>query len=1082
MPSAAESTDIVSRKPTAMRRVAKLAMIAVGGLVIVLACALLAINVLGSSQFASDRIRARAEAAITQLAGPDIRPRIGPARFVFDGFSLIALDFEQVSFATPDGVSLLSADQIKFGIRLLPLLSGRVELDTARMDGVRLIAGGGSGGGDWLAAVRDAGGAVDLRKVPTVAFLSLDRLVAGIRSSSARSLELSNVSIVSASGDVLATAEQAELADVGGAVTLEAKGTASGQQIGVSGRADLLEGRASRFVLAAQTAPDSNDSQAAAETGLSLSGSRQGEDAELKLALKSDGQAIDLGRKGVFRAAVDAGAVLSTSMQKLEIERLNLVTGRSRFAFSGAVMPSSTADAYKFELIGNDAVISPEDSTEPSVHASIKLAGTYAEGSQRLDVSDLAVRASSGEVRGKASFQMASGRTPGISVEVGLAGMSVEQVKPLWPWIVAGEARNWVMENFFGGTVREGTVRYDVAVGRLEDKAPLSASEVSGRFVIEDSRFDTAGALPPIRNAQGAIDFAGNDVDISLDSGVAFLSNGREISASNGTLAIHDIGVGPPIGKLVLDVAGSAEAIAELASLQPINAFDGLDFGANDFAGSVEGNVHADIPLERGIDRSQLGWQVDLTYNDLSLRKPLEGQAVSSAQGTASINPERLTVDAKARLDGIPAELQIVRPLGGSTVEAHQDVTLVLDDATRKAKMPGLNALLSGPMRLDVAGPEGERKIVADLTATRITIPGLEWTKGTGIPAKATFVLAGANDNQEIRDFRLSGKSFSATGSMSIAGGQLQSARFDRLRLNGQDDLNVQVTRKGRGYRIDVSGASYDARALIKAFNEPSGDANGSGGMVDVTARLGRVVGFGNEAIADAAISYSGNGAARADLSVTGRLPGGAVTITDASSGGQRHLQVSSADAGDLLRFLNVYGKVQGGRLELSMSGDKALRGRLDIRDFTVVNEAKLGSLVTTPPPGGDRSLDQAAGARIDTGKVKFDRGYADLDWSKGTLNIANGVLRGPVIGTTFQGQAYDANDQMDLTGTFMPAYGLNSMFGNIPVLGAFLGNGRDRGLIGITYRLRGDAKAPKLQVNPLSVIAPGIFRSIFEF
>lgn len=44
------------------------------------------------------------------------------------------------------------------------------------------------------------------------------------------------------------------------------------------------------------------------------------------------------------------------------------------------------------------------------------------------------------------------------------------------------------------------------------------------------------------------------------------------------------------------------------------------------------------------------------------------------------------------------------------------------------------------------------------------------------------------------------------------------------------------------------------------------------------------------------------------------------------------------------------------------------------------------------------------------------------------------------------------------------------------------LGNGRDRGLIGVTYRLRGKASKPDLDINPLSVIAPGIFRSIFEY
>jgi hypothetical protein len=44
------------------------------------------------------------------------------------------------------------------------------------------------------------------------------------------------------------------------------------------------------------------------------------------------------------------------------------------------------------------------------------------------------------------------------------------------------------------------------------------------------------------------------------------------------------------------------------------------------------------------------------------------------------------------------------------------------------------------------------------------------------------------------------------------------------------------------------------------------------------------------------------------------------------------------------------------------------------------------------------------------------------------------------------------------------------------------LGNGRDRGLIGLTYKLTGDPASPDVHVNPLSVIAPGIFRSIFEF
>ncbi|MFS8543602.1 MAG: acetylglutamate kinase [Limnochordales bacterium] len=41
---------------------------------------------------------------------------------------------------------------------------------------------------------------------------------------------------------------------------------------------------------------------------------------------------------------------------------------------------------------------------------------------------------------------------------------------------------------------------------------------------------------------------------------------------------------------------------------------------------------------------------------------------------------------------------------------------------------------------------------------------------------------------------------------------------------------------------------------------------------------------------------------------------------------------------------------------------------------------------------------------------------------------------------------------------------------------------GRDGGLIGITYRLSGKFGDPKLQVNPISAIAPGFLRELFEF
>jgi hypothetical protein len=68
------------------------------------------------------------------------------------------------------------------------------------------------------------------------------------------------------------------------------------------------------------------------------------------------------------------------------------------------------------------------------------------------------------------------------------------------------------------------------------------------------------------------------------------------------------------------------------------------------------------------------------------------------------------------------------------------------------------------------------------------------------------------------------------------------------------------------------------------------------------------------------------------------------------------------------------------------------------------------------------------------------------------------------------------------MRGTFVPAYGLNNMFAQPPILGFFLGGGQKEGLIGITYEVVGSPHAPTLRVNPMSAMMPGILRKPFEF
>ena len=123
-----------------------------------------------------------------------------------------------------------------------------------------------------------------------------------------------------------------------------------------------------------------------------------------------------------------------------------------------------------------------------------------------------------------------------------------------------------------------------------------------------------------------------------------------------------------------------------------------------------------------------------------------------------------------------------------------------------------------------------------------------------------------------------------------------------------------------------------------------------------------------------------------------------------------------------------------------------------------------------------------AGGTTGGQGVVAFSALRAEFTRQSGQLSIRDGVVKGPAIGATIEGSIDSVTNQVRMSGTFVPMYGLNNMFGQIPVLGLFLGGGSNEGLIGVTYEVVGTPAQPVLRVNPISAMAPGVLRKIFEF
>jgi hypothetical protein len=374
--------------------------------------------------------------------------------------------------------------------------------------------------------------------------------------------------------------------------------------------------------------------------------------------------------------------------------------------------------------------------------------------------------------------------------------------------------------------------------------------------------------------------------------------------------------------------------------------------------------------------------------------------------------------------------------------------------------------------------------IEADLTQLKLDniLPG--WTKVPGKSGKATFNVVPKAQSTRFEDIVIDGgPGVSIKGSLEVdQNGDLLNANFPTYSPSEGDKTSLKAERGADGVvKVTMRGDVFDGRTFLKSAisgNSKDDSKNKSKNIdFDVDLKLGAIAGFNGEAVRSVDLKMSRRSGNIKAFSLTGKVGRDTPLTADfrgRSQGSARDAVVlQTNDAGAFLRFTDTYSKVVGGQLMLAMetpTPDQSPKdGLLNVRDFAVKGESALDRAAAGGPPGTQSG-------------ITFSALRAEFTRQSGQLAIREGVVKGPTIGLTIEGSIdYNAN-KVCMSGTIVPIYGLNNMFGQLPVIGLFLGNGNNEGLFGVTYEVVGSPGAPVLRINPISAILPGVTRKIMEF
>lgn len=1056
-------------------------------------------------------IEDRARVALSGALGDAYTSEIGGAGVRMTSSGQVALIARDVQVKPTDGAGgEYAVNRLRLLLDPLALMRGAIKVNSIEVDGAHLIAGSGPGiGFSDLSHFR-----VDsLDQRIEQAFEAVDRVGSVLANRGTETIVLENIRL----GDDLrgVTVKRAELAgreedefDIEATLSFKEREFAVAVHATKGDRDDLSRLEATITGLPVDYTSDGLERRA---TGLetlvdiAMTATRATPEGVPELQLTIDGEPGSMMMGGVSSELRELKTTMSyqAEQKKIEIMPSLLQIGDTKLPFNGGLIdidnvPERTDinrdyPGMAFDLVIADGLAAPGDSADVPVKFDARAFGRIMPDRNRIVADQLALVTGRYSMAASLSLQFAEGISPAITLYAETERLPTTAVKQLWPYWMGKRARQWVLENLYGGTVSKGRIQLFAPAGHFppgEEAPPFKASEFQIDFDIERARMNVAGDIPPLRDANGHLSLRGTRVEVAVSSAGGYMPTGRVVKVSDATLTIPDTEEKPLMADLSLSVSGEADAVAELITYHPIDVLDRIGFKPEELSGEISSQVKARFGLVREQDPPPTEWDVNMDLAGVDIDKKVEGRTFSNIDGKLNVTPTRAHLTADATVDGIPLTLDLTEPVSNSGVERKRTISGTLNNAEREKIAPGTGLLLSGPvgLKLEEKGP-GKNAITLKLDKATLTVPGIGWKKGAGIAGTASFDIESDGNSHKLRNLVVSGDGFKVTGAVDIANGSFSSARLDSIRLSPGDNYRADITHRNKAYDIKISGNSADLRQLISEAKSNVAATGGSGEnfVIAASGSLGSVRGFYETSLSDAQFSYAGRNGKTEKLSFKAVSPSGQAVVVDVdgqSQPGQEKVEMTSGDAGAFARFAGVYGKMQGGLLNvrLQRAGDGPRRGVVDVRNFRIVGEEKLKALVSSPADSKGRSLNDAVRRKIEVNEASFEVANARIESGRGYLNVDEGILRGTEIGASFRGLIYDQNGNMDLSGTFMPAYGINRLFGELPLIGAILGNGRDQGLLGITFRLVGDADSPQVVINPLSLIAPGVFRNIFEF
>ncbi|MFN3314903.1 MAG: AsmA-like C-terminal domain-containing protein, partial [Hyphomonas sp.] len=370
--------------------------------------------------------------------------------------------------------------------------------------------------------------------------------------------------------------------------------------------------------------------------------------------------------------------------------------------------------------------------------------------------------------------------------------------------------------------------------------------------------------------------------------------------------------------------------------------------------------------------------------------------------------------------------------------------------------------------------------VKADLTSARLDMSELGWVKPAGDPASAEVDYR-AMDERSTSSVNFRSSTARVDGDFTLGSdSRLLAATLREAYLRNMADVSGSISReRDESLTVTLAGKYLDISGIMPGLGAMSDEAEEDGVPLSIAASVDRLSLRPGLDLRNAKLMANSDSIGFHTLQASGLTAGGAAMEArfDASGEGPPRLNVVSDDAGFIASAVLGADFLTGGRLV--MSGTMEKDGEPANIDLQITNARMREAPFLTQilSLASLRGLTDTLGGE----GVMFSRIDIPLKVSDGRYVITGAKAQGPALGLTASGYINTRTAELEVDGVLVPSFGVNSALGGIPVIGDLVVGRDGEGIFSLTYSVRGTLERANVAVNPLSALAPGVIRRIFE-